>query len=253
MKIVAPAVAFASLALVAAHATAQTADKAMKVHVTAAQVEARKDVDKETRKQLEAAIDAAQAKRKDLEKELKAQYGKKREEWPQDKQDLYYDAEEAEALAEADLAYRKVDPEGLSDTVEDIKRSLAGEGAAGAKENVIIVPNPEEAELIVEVVARRSGKTLPTQLRADRYWVSFVIKAGPKLEATRFAAVPRTYRFKQFGRSGWRLQTPRPEAPFWRFDAYGDQRWGSAANTASVVIEDFVEKNYATMSSAVGG
>jgi hypothetical protein len=237
----------ALLALPAPLAEAQAAREPLKVYVVAAQAEARKDIDKETKKQLEAALDAAEKKRKDLEKDLKAQFGKKKEDWPQDKQDLYYDAEETEALAEADLEYRKVSPEGLSDSADDISKSLAGEGMAGKKDNVVVVQTPAEADLIVEVVGRRSAKTLGTQVRADKYWVSFLIKAGPKLTAERFMAVPRTYRFKRFGVGGWRLQTPKPEAPFWRFDAYGEQRWGNAANTASRIVEDFVTKNYASL------
>jgi hypothetical protein len=109
------------------------------------------------------------------------------------------EAEEAEAVAEADLAYRRVSPEGLSDTAEDIRRSLAGEGIPGKKENTILVQSADEADLVVEVVGRRSGKTLPTQLRADRYWVSFVIEflqGAPSLryEVARTASIGRRMR-----------------------------------------------------------
>jgi hypothetical protein len=222
----------------------QSADKAMTVFVTAAGVVDVAKVDKDTEKQLRAAMDAAEEARKDLEKDLEAKHGSKKDTWPQEAQDRYYDAEEAEELAHADWDYRRMKQSALADTAEDIRKSLAGDGMAGKKENVNVVSSRDEAQLIIEVVGRRSAKTLPTQLRADRYYVSFLIKQGPKLMAAHFAAVTRDYRFRRVLYSAWRLQTPTPEAPVWRFDAYGDQRWGNAANTASVVIEDFIAKNY---------
>ena len=226
---------------------AQTADKAMTVFVTAAEVTDVTKVDKDTEKQLRAAMDATEKARKDLEKDLKAKHGGKKENWPADVQDQFYAAEEAEALAQAEWDYRRVKQAGLSDSADDIKKSLIGDGMAGKKENVNVVQSQDDAQLIVEVVGRRSAKTLPTQLRADRYYVSFLIKQGPKLSADSFAAAARDYRFRRFLQFAWRLQTPKPEAPVWRFDAYGDGRWGNAANTASLVVEDFIAKNYDSM------
>ena len=231
--------------------SAQTADKSMTVMVLAADVVDVTKIDKETEKRLTTAIKDAEKKRKDLEKILKAQHGKKREDWPPDAQDAYYDVEEAEALANADYAYRRVKQAGLSDTVEDIKRSIIGDGMAGKKENVTIVNTRDEAQLIVEVNGRRSGSSgsQPGLLvvRDDQYWISFLVKPGPKLGVDRFAAVPPTYRFRRMNASAWRLAIPRPDSPEWRFEAYGMQRWGNAANAASNVIEDFIAKNYDSM------
>src|SRR6185503_19644362 len=86
----------AGLFLWSAGVDAQGTAKAMTVFVTAAEVVDVTKVDKETQKRLEAAIRAAEKKRKDLEKTLKAQHGNKRENWPQEAQDAFYDAEEAE-------------------------------------------------------------------------------------------------------------------------------------------------------------
>ena len=44
-----------------------------------------------------------------------------------------YDAEEAEALAEADWAYRKAKQEGLNDTAEDIRKSITSATAWPAR------------------------------------------------------------------------------------------------------------------------
>ena len=65
-------------------------------------------------------------------------------------------------------------PEGLSDTAEDIRRLLAGEGIPGKKENAILVQSADEADLVVEVVGLSVGQDAADPvLRADRYWVSF--------------------------------------------------------------------------------
>jgi hypothetical protein len=229
-------------------APSRAADTVLKVAVTAATPEPRKDVDPALKKELEAKMEAASKARKDLEKQLKSQYGKKEEAWPKDQQDAFFDAQEAEALAEADYEYRRINPEALSDTAQDLRNSLTGKGAFQTrKDNVILVESPAEADLVVEVVARRSAKTLPTQLRADLYYISFLVKPGGKIRPDQFAKVPRDYRFRRFGQQAWRLQAARPDAPVWRFDAFGQQRWSNAAGTAALVINDFIGKNYAVL------
>jgi hypothetical protein len=230
------------LLAVAPHATAQTADKSMTVFVTAAEVTDVVKLDKATEKQLRADIDAARKARKELEKQLKAKHGNKRENWPPEAEEQYFDAEEAEALANADWEYRRVRQAGLADSADDLKKSLAGEGMAGAKENVTLVSTREEAQLVVEVDGRRSSNTAGG-FRDNNYWVTFKLLPGPKLATDRFKAAPR-YRFRKLGYESWRLAIPRDETPFYRFEAYAQMRWGLAANVASAVIEDFIAKNY---------
>ena len=88
-------------------------------------------------------------------------------------------------------------------------------------------------------------------LRDDTFYISFLVKAGPKLPADRFANVPSSYRYRRRTQIVYRLANPSPDAPWWRFEAYGTMKWGSAANGASALVEDFIEKNYdAMMASA---
>ena len=234
----------------------QPGAKAMTVFVTAAPLADVTKVDKETETRLLAAIKDADSKRKDLEKSLKAQYGKKRDAWPPDAQDSLFDAEQAVALAQADYAYRKVKSEGLADSAEDIRKAILGEGLSGEKDHIRVVPSAEEAQLIVEVNGRRSSSSGTgglMSLRNDQFYVSFLLKAGPKLPAERFANVPRTYRLRGVGATVYRLGVPQPDAPWWRFEAYGTMKWGSAANGASKLVEDFIEKNYDAMMTPAAG
>ncbi len=91
--------------------------------------------------------------RKALDKQLKDQLGKKRESWPPEKDDELYRLEEAEALAEADYEYRKIDPKGIADSVEDLTESIQGKGMAGRKERIILTSSADDADLVVEVAA----------------------------------------------------------------------------------------------------
>jgi hypothetical protein len=229
----------------------QPGDKSMTVFVTAAPLADVKKVDKETEARLLAAIKDAETNRKDLEKRLKAQHGKKRDAWPQDAQDPMFDAEEAAALAQADYAYRKVKSEGLADSAEDIRKAILGGGLSGEKNHIRVVSSASEAQLIVEVNGRRSSSSGAAgglmAVRDDQFYISFLMKAGPKLQAERFASVPRTYRLRGFGATVYRLGVPKPDAPWWRFEAYGTMKWGSAANGASKLVEDFIEKNQDVM------
>jgi hypothetical protein len=223
----------------------------LNVYVTSAQVEERKQVDDATRNQLKAKRDAAREARKALEKSLKDQHGKKRESWPPEKDDELYRAEEAEALANVDYEYRKIDLKGLKDSLKDVVESIEGKGLAGRKEGITLVNSASEAHLVVEIAGRRSEKTLPTQFKPDRCYVLFNVGAGGKVDAARFAKVPAEYRPKR----GfpwplvWKVQNPKPERPLFSFEAYngGGNEFGcmsAAANAASSVAQQFVQDHH---------
>jgi len=232
----------------------QTSDKAMAVFLTAAQVTDVTTIDKDTQKRLELAVKDTRKALKDLEKVLKAQHGSKSEKWPDEAQERHLDAQEAVAVANADWLYRRVKQEGLTDSVEDIRQALTGHGIAGVKENVKLVDALADAQLVVEVTGRRSGNSgkpgLLSAVRDDQYWIKFSITPGPNLSAERFGAVPPTYRFKH-GQMGWRLGRARPEAAEWRFEGYGELRWANPAHVVSLMLEDFIAKNYDLMTQGV--
>src|SRR5262245_12227155 len=153
MKSIVPALA--GLALVATSAGAATP---MKVYVTAAKVEERKEIDDANKNALKAKKDSAKEARKAKEDELKAAHGKKKEEWPPEKQEEFFAVEEAAALAEADYEYRKIEIKKITDSVQDVIESIQGKGLAGRKDRVELASSAEEADLVVEVRARRYGQ-----------------------------------------------------------------------------------------------
>jgi hypothetical protein len=224
----------------------------LNVYVTAAKVEARKEVDDATKSALKAKRDETREARKAAEKRIKDQHGKKRESWPAEQDDELYRLEEAEALAEADYEYRRIDPKGLADSVKDITESFQGKGLAGRKERIALVGSPGEADLVVEVAARRSGKTLPTQFKADRCFILFTVGAGGRMSPKRFGKVPADYRLKKLGYSTWKIAGPRPDKPVFYFESYngGGNEFGcqgAAANAASAAVDKFIEDNYAAL------
>ncbi len=84
---------------------------------------------------------------------------------------------------------------------------------SGEKNHIRVVSSADEAQLIVEVNGRRSSSSGATgglmALRDDQFYISFLVKVGPKLQAERFANVPRTYRLRGFGATVYRLGVPR--------------------------------------------
>lgn len=236
------------LALVATPVAAgQTADKAMTVFVTASEPARRARPTEADRQQASAAIEAAQTVRKDLDRDLKAQFGNKRDKWPAEARERYAEAEETVLHLNRDWLYRTSGADPLPRNVSDLKDALQGIGLAGKKDNVVIVTTREQAQLIVEVNAVRTANMADDDLLNDEFWVSVLIKRGPQSSAAQFATVPRTYRFLQVTR----LAAPTDDEPWWRFEGTGLFLWSAPAKLLSRLVEDFIAKNYDSLTTAV--
>src|SRR5262245_14122022 len=227
-------------------AAGQTADKSMTVFVTASDPAPHAKPTEADRQQASDAIKAAQTARKDLDKDLKAQFGNKKDKWPADAREKYAAAEEAEVRLNTDWLYRSGGSQPLPRNVPDLKDALQGIGLAGKKENVVVVGSREEAQLVVEVNAVRTAGTSDADTLNDQFWVSVLIKGGPKLTAAQFAAVSATYRYGEVVR----LATPTEDSPAWRFEATGTFLWSAPAKPLSRLIEDFIAKNRDAMTTA---
>jgi hypothetical protein len=118
---------------------------------------------------------------------------------------------------------------------------------AGVKEYVKYVNAPELADIIVEVVGRRSNKSDPTMLRDNQYYIAFKIKGGPEFDATRLGKVPPKYTGGGFGRRSVKLHTWRADEPYITLEAFEMLRWARVGNTASAIINTFLKDNYAAL------
>lgn len=235
--------------------TAPAAAAPRSVFVRAAQVEARKEVDEAAKKALKDKRDAVSTARKALEKTLKAELGKKREIWPPEKDEELYRLEEAEALAAADYEYRKIDPKAIGDGVENVRDAVEGKGLSNfKKDHVTLAASAQDADLVVEVLARRSQKELGAVV-PSYCWVLFTIGPGGKTDAAAFAKIPPGYRAKRsFMSTAWKIAGPTPERPVFVFEGYNGGGTplgchGAAANSAAGVIDKFIEDNASTLAS----
>lgn len=252
-----PAVAAVLVALPAF--AADTAPKPLAVYVVGTSAEA-KDPDDATKKALKEKRQEATEARKALEKQLKDQLGKKRDTWPQDKDDQLYALEEAEALARADYEYRKIEPKSVTDSVNDIRKSIEGKGSAGRKERVTLAGSAAEADLVLEVLARRGEKVLPTELKPSWCFVFFSLAPGGKTSAKQFARIPANYRIRKgFGWGIYKIAGPNATSPVFKFESNNLMTGGamgsfgchgSAANAAAAAVDKFIEDNYATLTSS---
>jgi len=239
-----------SFALAAEH----PARPPLRVYVTAAQVDAPRQADEATRNALKAKRDRTREARQALEKRLRGQFGKKREAWPADKGDELYQLEEAAALADADYEYRKIDPRGLADSAREVADSFEGKGSAGRKERVALVSSAAEADLVVEVEARRDGKTMPTQVRPDRCFVLFTVGAGGHMDPKQLTMVPADYRIKKLGLYAWKIANPKADDPVFYFESFngGGNEFGcqgAAASAVSAAVDKFIEDNYQVLTA----
>jgi hypothetical protein len=252
MRYALPAVAV----LLVVPAFAADPPKPLAVYIVGTSAEA-KDPDDATKKALKEKRQAATDARKALEKQLKEQLGKKRDTWPQDKDDELYALEEAEALARADYEYRKIDPKQVTDAVNDIRKSVEGKGTAGRKERVTLASTEQDADLVLEVLARRGEKVLPTELKPTWCFVFFSIGPGGKTSPKQFAKVPANYRIRKgFGWGIYKIAGPSASSPVFKFESNNQMTsgaWGSfgchgsAANAAAAAVDKFIEDNYSTL------
>lgn len=200
-------------------------------------------------KALRARANDAYNTRKDAEKRLKQELGKKRETWPPERDEELYALEEAQAVAMAAWQYRKLDPKAVADGVKDLNRAAEGKGMqAGKKNHLTLATSAADADLVVEVRARRSESN-GGGFTATDCWVLFSIGRGSKTEAARFAKIPATYRPKtSFGLKAFKIAGPTSERPVFMFEGYngGGSSFGchgAAANGASSAVDKFIEDN----------
>jgi hypothetical protein len=219
------------------------------VFITAGTLEVAKGEEKELRSKANEAYKT----RKEAEKKLKEQFGKKREAWPPEKDEELYNLEEAQAVAMAAWQYRKIDPKAVADGVKDLSRAAEGKGMqAGKKNHIVLASSAADADVVVEVLARRSESNGGAFTATD-CWVLFSIGRGQKTGAASFAKIPAGYRPKtSWGLNAYRIAGPSAERPVFMFEGYngGGSSFGchgAAANGASSAIDRFIEDNHANI------
>lgn len=244
----------ASLALLLAAAVPDVSAEAVgqdriAIHLFTADAKRPEGEDKKARQQeLRVQADAARDELKALEKDVKQQFGKKREQWPADKRAAVEKAEEKSAQALLKLRYLDADPAGARNSVEDVRESLAGKGTAGVKEHVQDVAKPEEADLVVEILGRRSQKGAPEPgltAALDDYFVWMRISAGGRTDSARLGQVPLTWPGTARLVHSW-----TDAEPYWELEVTREGRWANVGNEVSRVLNNFGDKSSQAIASA---
>lgn len=185
---------------------------------------------------------AAGAVVKDLERALKAKYGNNRDRWPAD-QRLAWEKTQADRR-EADLIFEHLrnTQQDVDDTVEDIRKALTGSGPMTQKKAVRLVESQEAAELVVEVLGRRSDRSgyQPRPGWVDNAFFLYLrLSPGPRGDAGRFQRIRHPW-----GGSAREIRGPAAGEPFWAIEIQGDLRWLIAADQAASALNEFVKMHY---------
>jgi hypothetical protein len=77
------------------------------------------------------------------------------------------------------------------------------------------------------------------------------------LDAERFTALPDDWRGKKFGLLAWRIQGPTADRPVYFFESYNGGGsefgcYGAAANSASALVDKFIEDHWTALGSGAG-
>lgn len=244
----------ASLALLLATpvpvvATAAVGQDTIAIHLFPAEAKRPEGEEKKARQQeLRVQADAARDEVKALEKDVKQQFGKKREQWPADKRAAVEKAEERSAQALLTLRYLDSDPAGARDSAQDIRESLAGKGTAGVKEHVRDVAKPEEADLVVEILGRRTVKGAPEPgliAALDDYYVWLRISAGGRTDPARLGQVPLTWPGTARLVHSW-----TDDAPYWELEVMREGRWANVGNEVSRILNNFGDESFPAIVSS---
>jgi len=180
----------------------------------------------------------ADRKAKDLEKQLKAQYGKDEFEWPPEKRMELLKAQGAglDTMGE----YDKATPKDVSDSIQDLTGAATGKPGDGLLHPVA---SPQEADLVVEVMGRRSEKAEPMVGLAAKYGLLLRVGPGGKLDPARLDNV------KVFWLDSWgpasvnEVHRYSSQEPYWTLEILATVRWTEAANQAASLLADFVRKS----------
>lgn len=227
-----------------AHASAQDERVPVDVYVTGRKgVQALAPADRKAAEaDLRKRASAAGAVVKDLERALKPKYGNKRDLWPAD-QRLAWEKAQADRR-EADLVFEHLrnTQQEIDDTVEDIRNSLTGSGLMTQKKAIRLAEAPESAEMVVEVLGRRSARS-PNQpgpvWRDNTFYLYLRLSPGPRGDAERFQRIRHPW-----GGSAREIRGPAAGEPFWAIEIQGDLRWLIAADQAASALNEFVKMHY---------
>lgn len=107
---------------------------------------------------------------------------------------------------------------------------------------------PEEADLVVEILGRRSQKGAPEPgltAALDDYYVWMRISAGGRTDPARLGQVPLTWPGTARLVHSW-----TDAEPYWELEVTREGRWANVGNEVSRVLNNFGDKSSQAIASA---
>jgi Skp family chaperone for outer membrane proteins len=205
---------------------------------------------KENQKLLKEKAKEAKERKRALEKALKAELGGDKDKWPEEKQEEFRQAEDAEKMILMELETSNVKQKDLDDSVGDMKRSIQGDGMAKVKRFIRVVDRPEEADLTAEVMGRlQVGAGGLVACMDCQYYLYLKIRPEAGVHAENLASLsPKSGGFE----GARRIHQYKAEEPFWIIEAGSTGRWGNAANQAAGALNHFAEENRSVVKTRSG-
>ncbi len=201
---------------------------------------------KALRKEARSKAKEANKTRSTLEKDLRKQHGKDASAWPAEAADAFLKATNTWGESFYQAEYLDADQKDVDDSAGDIKRAIAGKGMlTRAKDLVHEVAGAADADLVAEVVSRRSWKSTPFQVKPDWYYLCLKLSAGGRVDAAKFGAIG--YRWP--GNVAI-LHFPTASEPFWMLEPADKERWYDLANYCSQLLQSFIGDNNAALLAA---
>ena len=165
--------------------------------------------------------------------ELRKQHGDNTKAWPPEVWNQYHEAEDAYRLAIARRDYQAKETRlGLADSVADVLRA-----AEGVK-NMRVVPNAEEASLVVQVIGRRL--TSPPGITDNRYFVRFRLLPGSKLSGERFVELTRDFKWNSL--ISTQLAHAKEPAGYVELEAGHMAGWRQAGAAVRALVQALIQE-----------
>jgi len=172
-----------------------------------------------------------------LKKDWEAKNGKKHNQWPADRQAAYAAAVEDVKMATTDYLCSNTPSKDVGDTVDDIRRHLAGKTG---RDWVTPVEDPTAAALVIQVMGRIGAQ--PGTIGDKHVCINFV--PGGKWSAEAMGKASASWERELVQPNATLVHHFRTDAPFIRIETIHTDRWSDAADEAAYAVVKYIRANY---------
>ena len=172
-----------------------------------------------------------------LKKDWEAKNGKKHNQWPADRQAAYAAAVEDVKMATTDYLCSNTPAKDVGDTVDDIRKHLAGKTG---RDWVTLVEDTRDAALVIRVMGRIGA--LPGTVGDKHVCINLV--PGGKWSAEAMGKASTNWERELVQPNETVVHHFRADAPFIRIETVHTDRWSDAADESAYAVVKYIRANY---------